>query len=240
MADAWASRGGSTVKSLGRWSVRAALLAVLAVSTQGAGAGAFAATDAANRAVGPLAAQTVGTEFRGVGPDATAPLPLAAGLVVVTLEHDGASNFAVELYDEGGEYVELLANEIGPFSGQVAFALDDPGAYVMNVSADGAWRIVVERPEPTAGQPVPASLTGTGKSVSPFLALGAGLTRVAMTHDGSSNFAVVLYRADGEYIDLLANEIGPYDGAQVAPIDEPGLYILDIQADGNWRIDIEQ
>ena len=180
-----------------------------------------------------------GDEFVGTGPTATDPFTLDAGLAVFTLEHDGASNFAVVLYDGAGEYVDLLVNEIGEFSGETAVALPAADDYTLNVEADGTWRITFDQEIPASGDPVPTEFEGEGAAVSPFLEFDEGLVRFRLTHDGSSNFAVVLYGADGEYIDLLVNEVGRFRGSQAVSIEEPGLYVLDIDADGAWSVAVE-
>jgi len=69
--------------------------------------------------------------------------------------------------------------------------------------------------------------------------LDKGLIVVKMKHDGSSNFAIWLMDKNGREIDLLVNEIGLFDGSKAIGIPTSGIYLLDITADGNWRITIE-
>ncbi len=54
-----------------------------------------------------------------------------------------------------------------------------------------------------------------------------------ITHSGSSNFAVKLYK-DDKYEDLLVNTIGDYSGDVL--VEDSGKYELEITADGNWNI----
>lgn len=54
-----------------------------------------------------------------------------------------------------------------------------------------------------------------------------------ITHSGSSNFAVKLYK-DDTYEDLLVNTIGDYSGDVL--VEDSGKYELEITADGNWNI----
>ena len=61
-----------------------------------------------------------------------------------------------------------------------------------------------------------------------------------MTHDGQSNFAIWLLRDDGSIVDLLVNEIGPFNGSTALQIPANDTYILDITGDGNWTISINQ
>lgn len=194
----------------------------------------------ASRSAGGAARQGgQGQSLAGVGATATDPVRLETGLAIFRLTHDGDSNFAIELYDSRGDYIELLVNEIGRYGGETVVGIEETGDYVLNVEADGNWRAEVTQDVPTAGRDVPATFSGTGADASPFLELETGLWRFTMTHDGSSNFAVWLFDADGNRIDLLANEIGRYQGSQMVPIDSPGVYLLGIEADGAWTVAIE-
>lgn len=177
--------------------------------------------------------------FSGDGPEATESFVLEEGLAFFTLEHDGRDNFIVELLDNEGELVDLLANEIGGFTGETLVRIEAAGEHVLNVDADGAWVIAVDQEVPADAEAPPTRFDGTGVSVSPVLDLDAGLVRFRLTHDGSENFIVELYAADGEPIDLLVNEIGEFTGAQAVEIEEAGSYLLNIDADGDWTVEVE-
>ena len=75
---------------------------------------------------------------------------------------------------------------------------------------------------------------GKGQSVvGPFEASGG--VRFALKHSGKSNFIVQVYGADGDRERSLANEIGDFDGSEVARLR--GTFYLTIEADGPWRIE---
>jgi hypothetical protein len=80
-------------------------------------------------------------------------------------------------------------------------------------------------------------LSGSGDDVQSFTATGTGLRIFTMSHTGSRNFAVVLKDSGGNYMTLLANEIGSYSGKKSERLTS-GTYYLDIKADGSWTIDI--
>jgi hypothetical protein len=69
--------------------------------------------------------------------------------------------------------------------------------------------------------------------------LDKGLARFVMTHDGDRNFIVWLLDDEGDMVDLVGNEIGDFDGSKAVSIRKGGIYLLDINADGNWKISIE-
>jgi len=95
----------------------------------------------------------------------------------------------------------------------------------------------VATPSPT---PVTQSFSGQGhRAISP-IQLDEGLTIVTLTHTGSSNFAIWLLDSDGENVDLLVNEIGSFDGSTAIGLPAAGVYVLDIYADGDWTISVQQ
>ncbi len=61
-----------------------------------------------------------------------------------------------------------------------------------------------------------------------------------MDHDGDSNFQVELIdQSTGETQEYLANEIGSWE-ANLPYYIPSGEYVLDINADGNWNVDVGQ
>ena len=79
--------------------------------------------------------------------------------------------------------------------------------------------------------------SGNGDDVQTFTATGSGLRIFTMQYSGAHNFAVILKDSNGEWIDLLANEIGSYSGRKSAVL-RTGTYYLDVTASGPWSIDI--
>ena len=85
----------------------------------------------------------------------------------------------------------------------------------------------------------PIVLSGTGQEATSKFSLEKGLSIFRMTHDGDSNFIIWLLDEEGNEIVLLVNEIGEFDGSKATSIDNAGIYLLDVSADGNWEISIE-
>jgi hypothetical protein len=82
-----------------------------------------------------------------------------------------------------------------------------------------------------------ATIAGSGDDVKSFSATGTGLRIIAMTYTGQHNFIVTLKDSQGEYVALLANEIGSYSGRK-SQVLSTGTYYLDVQSSGPWTIDI--
>lgn len=88
--------------------------------------------------------------------------------------------------------------------------------------------------------PVFAQSGSNGGALLP-LNLPAGAYKAHLIHDGSSNFMVRCYI--GKYYDTLVDTVGSYDGYAAVFGGYSGAYenaILEIQADGNWTVIIEQ
>lgn len=87
-------------------------------------------------------AECVEQEFSGSG-DSVVELPgNVAGCTKAHLTHSGSRNFIVVPYDANNERISSLANEIGPYNGSVKW---DARAASLEVKADGAWTIAVQK-----------------------------------------------------------------------------------------------
>ncbi len=68
-----------------------------------------------------------------------------------------------------------------------------------------------------------------------ILLTGGSFGTTTITNKGRDNFAVVAYSVDGDYLDLLVNEIGSYRGEVLLPIEDP--VVLSIHAVGGaWTM----
>jgi len=176
----------------------------------------------------------------GVGQQASQMFTLTEGLSIFTMKHSGSSNFIVWLLDHNGNKVELLANVIGDFNGAKAVGISTSGDYILDITAHGPWTVDITQPRPQTAQSVPVSLIGKGQQVSQFFTLTPGLARFKLVHDGERNFIVWLLDLKGNKLELLANEIGKFDRSKATGINDGGIYCIDINADGDWKIDISQ
>ena len=175
----------------------------------------------------------------GTSQQASQKFTLESGLSIFRMTHVGTSNFIIWLLDNTGEEVELLVNETDNFDGAKAVGIETNGTYILDVSADGQWTVKIEQPRPITAPSIPQTFTGTGQQVSEFVTIPRGLTTFRITHSGSSNFIIWLLNDDGETIELLVNETGSFNGSKAVGIEQTGIYLLDIAADGNWSVAIE-
>ena len=136
----------------------------------------------------------------------------------------GSGNFAVVSY-AGSEYNDLLGNEIGAYAGSVYIA---PGVSRLKITSSGSWTVEVRRIASAKPWDGAAALAGKGDMVVLLSNAESGITTIK--NKGRENFAVIAYSVEGEYLDLLVNEIGSYDGEVLLPDADP--MVLRIQAHG--------
>lgn len=177
-------------------------------------------------------------EFSDNGQRVTDSFALDGGLVVFTMDHDGSSNFQIELIDEDtGEIERYLANEIGEWQAEQPYYVPE-GNYVLDVNADGNWNINVEQPRPSPseaeGPPVSAS-DQYPNYIGPVQF--DGLHRIRGEYNGDSNFVVWVLDEDGRERELIFNEIGEFEGEGTYSGNHVGY--IRIEATGDWTVEAE-
>jgi hypothetical protein len=174
----------------------------------------------------------------GVGQQASKKFQLQQGLAIFKLTHNGSSNFIVQLLGSNGQNIDNLVNEIGLFNGSKAEGIQNAGTYVLDIQADGKWTVTIQQPRPTTA-PYITSFHGKGQTATELFNMNSGLKTIQMTHDGTSNFIIDILDSNGNDVDNIVNEIGSFNGSKAEGIQNDGIYLFDIQADGNWTINIQ-
>jgi hypothetical protein len=112
-----------------------------------------------------------------------------------------------------------------------------PGSGKKSDEAD--WKVYTSEPRSATSTPIvrtsSISIQGIGDDVKHFTVQHAGRAELDIHHNGKSNFAVKVLANDGDYIDLLVNDIGKYSGKRSITLS-PGDYVFEVIADGNWSI----
>lgn len=176
--------------------------------------------------------------FDGSGATATNTFTTDGGLVTFDLSHNGDSNFAVWLLNGNGEKEELLVNTIGSWDGKVVMYLP-AGTYLLDVEADGSWDADVSQPRYSSAEvdSLPQSSEGDDSTyIGPFSV--DGLTRVEFVAEDDEHYAVWLKTHRGENMELLFNEIGPFEGSTA--FGGTGDAIIQVRTNGEWKIVIEK
>lgn len=184
----------------------------------------------------PAPAEPKPINLKGSGKTATKPFKLEGGFTTFHIKASGGSNVIVYLVNDRGKQVELLVNVIGTYDGVSGIGVK-PGEYLLDIDAPSSWTAVLEQPRPISGKTPPQTYSGSGPDVAGPVTLD-GLTRVVMKYQGKSNFIVYLVNDRGVQVELLANEIGSFNGSTALPGDG-GIYWLTVDADGKWSIKIQ-
>ncbi|MDB5080698.1 MAG: lipoprotein [Chloroflexi bacterium] len=211
-------------------------------ATQAAQAAATAAVQqkATANAQATVAALPKPQTFSGNSDKVITGVKLTSGPARFVMSYSGSRNFIVQFLDSNGETVALAANTIGAYQGTVYVPVASSNSYAIQVQATGNWKIdvldnLVLSQENTAPGPV---YKGHGDSAILIAIPKEGLNIFKMTHNGKRNFIVQIISAkDGSMAALLANVIGSYNGEK-AQRAEQGNYFFQVQADGDWTVEI--
>jgi hypothetical protein len=197
-----------------------------AVVCKGAESAPRAEASAAPAAAPPAAERD--QTFTGRG-DKVVKLTLSDRAHIAAISHSGGGNFIVTAVDASGEQLDLLANEIGKYSGVRPLDFEQTPA-ALKVETSGSWKIVVRTLDKAPRWPAAA---GSGKGDAVVLVdqgASGDLATVKITHKGQGNFIVYAY---GDREDLLVNEIGSYSGEVLLP---GGTVAISIEAEGAWTM----
>jgi hypothetical protein len=92
----------------------------------------------------------VDLDYAGGGDDVIAAFNLPEGTFIFDMTCDGDGHFSVWLIKQGVGEIELLANDVGAYSGKASVTIQQdsvfgqtPGNYLLDISADGHWSVKV-------------------------------------------------------------------------------------------------
>lgn len=151
---------------------------------------------------------------------------------IVTLTHDGTSNFAVINHTASAERLDLLVNEIGKYQGTRPIQFEtDSDVGLLEITANGNWEITIQPLRKARNVScTTGTAVGTGDDVIVLADFSDRGGAASITHNGDSNFSIWAW---GDGRDLLVNEIGEYDGTVLVGSQ---FFVWDITADGDWTI----
>lgn len=178
-------------------------------------------------------------ELAGKGRQASKKFRLDEGLCILEVTNKGNTNFILRLLDSTGKEVDTLVNQIGPFAGQIGFEVERAGQCLLDVETNGNWTAKLTQPRPQSAQTVPTSMSGKGYKATQFFQLDRGLAIFRMNTNGQGRFIARLMDSNGRIVDQLVNTLGQFEGSKPLSVESPGVYFLNVSADGNWTVEIE-
>lgn len=155
-------------------------------------------------------------------------------------QYANETNFIVQLVSESSETtVAWLVNEIAiDYSCSVAVRIPTDGNYrVVLTNCTGDWTITARQPRPTTA-PATRVWNGSGESVTDPLYLPKGTYKFNGAQDGTRNYIVHLVDLGGNTVEYLANEQGIEPAEKVFVVKKSGVYVLSVDADGTWNMQI--
>lgn len=155
------------------------------------------------------------------------------GPSILEISNSGRSNFIVYNYDSQGNKIDLLVNEIGAYHGKKLIdVLEGDYSERLEVKSSGAWKItvypfVIDYLEVLN---LPGQYEGDGDNI---IVINGTPDIGTFSTTESTNFVVWTYYSNSR--ELLVNEIGPYSGESIIPLD---TVFLVVECNGKWNMDI--
>lgn len=143
---------------------------------------------------------------------------------LIQISNSGSGNFVVELYTQDRDFIELLVNRIGNYHGSHPLNWLNRGEVkYISVKSRGSWQIIISSMLDknylhTAA--IDTTYTGNGDD---FVALMKSPAKVSFVCRSKGTFTVWGLTPSLPW--LLVNELSPYDGVVLLPIDTVVLYI---------------
>ncbi len=169
---------------------------------------------------------------------------LEKGTYILTTVREGTGFFMIELEKENC-HLGLRGTD-DPYPGTQALGISMPGRYTLKVTDEGdsLWTIRIDRAVGTVDQSLPYHFTGTGDMITGFFDLPEGEVPLTIQHELQDDLYVWLFDEEG-------NDVYAYPGWTVmfpdesrsqetvsVEIPESRTYLLAIQCNGNWTVDI--
>ncbi len=184
--------------------------------------------------VGGLACSALGqgtlAEYSGNGSSNTRPFSAPSGWEVQW--NASGDIFQVYVFDMEGDLVEVAANQMGPGSGASFIARE--GTYYLQVNAMGSWALRVVQLPPQSATRLSGSISFSGDGIQntrPFSVDGPWEVQWAASGD---LFQVYVFSANGDLVDVMANQMGPGQGSSFQP--RGGDFYLQVNAVGSWDL----
>jgi hypothetical protein len=193
----------------------------------------------------PVIPTPVRTSAPGFGSGLSSVFNLEAGLVIITLHHQGQGYFSANLIRETGALVSQLVTASGQWAGSRAVVIPDDGAYRFDVAADADWwvEVMYPRPESAVRSPLPFELSGSGTQALYFIEVPPGEHALHMSSSNTQYTTVTIISSDGALRVNLIDWFGVFSGTVPFTItgDEHDLIYLaiDVETSGDWELRVD-
>jgi hypothetical protein len=201
------------------------------------GSKTYAKSVSAAKTIGGYTAPSI--SWNGSGTTVVGPFTLEEGLSVFSSQPGPTdTNFIVWLVDSNGEEVDLLANEIGQTASKVAVNIPVTARYYLNVDSDTTWDMRVDQPRQLTA-PATRTFGGSGTTATSLFTLSKGAWKFTWECPEEGYFGITLLDRDGNYVDLVANQVDQSSGSSLVGVASTGQYLLNVESEGSWSLTCE-
>ncbi len=194
------------------------------------------ADDAHDRPEGTIVETGKSYTLEGSGPGLSQSFELDDGFLLASFSSDTIGRFSIDVTSSDHDLANSsLTDTSGSTTGTSIMAVEE-GEYELDVQADGDWTIEIEQPRVHSDdlEDPPIEASGDGSSVvGPLWTDGDG--RLTATHDGTGEFTIDLYGADGAW-EQIVSHTGAFDNAR--SFRGVGTGWINVEADGEWSVEV--
>lgn len=175
-------------------------------------------------------------KLTGVGQETSKKFKLEGSLYKIT---SNSPFLLADLLDSKGESLQNLIGEKDFW-----YTFDYQDNYLLNVSFTDEntrtpWEINIEPITINNNQAID-QFTGTSSKTTGMFNAKAGLKTIRATHSGKGSFIVNLYSEYATKQEITGyNAVGKFNGSKAVQFYTDGHYFFDIEADGDWSVEIE-
>ncbi len=177
----------------------------------------------------------------GLGTTTSRPFRLKEGIMLIYVQHTGNRLGLKVLSDRASRKAPFF---IWPsnHSAWRAYRLSDSGEYVCEVSCDGNWSIQIEQSSNLASLAYPEmkpgwSMQNNGSTATGLFIFKRGSYTFRTIYQGQGYAAVWLLGENDKKLHPLAKASdGRIDVTTTTWIEQTGIYVLDVNLNGNWSI----
>ncbi len=186
---------------------------------------------------------TLSKQLNGTGTQKPPAFQLKAGLAVIQCVRAGSGGYYyIDLLNGAGTNIATPGSGSGPRDVSEAVNIPADGLYKIEVQADEGWTVNVSQPKANYSPP-PAIQKRSGRfsQATHLFSLKAGSATFHVVGKGSKDvFTVQLLDQDGNWAADLVNATGDADVSKTIEIPANGVFLAQIQFEGDWTAEVQQ
>ena len=174
--------------------------------------------------------------LKGTGNQSTDFFDIVGGYTYLNFEGTGFLNtISADLIDKNGNKVQELSSMFSSSFSEILVL--QKGKYFLNVETENPWKVTITQYSPKVKN-LPYSFIGNSQNLSDLIIIDR-LAEIKYNYTGSRNFIVQLNDENGQYAELIANELGSTSGSTTFTGDG-NKYLISVEAaTGQYVINVD-